>query len=126
MRRRALCICGGGRVAKENGIAVAGVARAKRPLPPSALSEANPPLLAAIALQSETQADAGVFSPGSVQWFERWSASIRYFRRGRIQRVRVSLDGGINYEGATVEEASQLCDERLRRRMINTGSMVRV
>jgi len=54
-------------------------------------------------------------------WCQKVHARIRFFERSGQDRVQVSLDGGISYEGSTLAEAAEQCRQRLLRRMTNTG-----
>ena len=59
--------------------------------------------------------------PGDLEWCSRVDARVRFFKRNGQTRVQVSLDGGISYEGATIFEAAEQCQQRLTRRLTNTG-----
>ena len=77
----------------------------------------------ATTVEKSNQTSA-TLEPGSPEWCRKFSASIRYFEWKSQHRVKVSVDG-YSFEGSTVEEAAQLCDERLQRFQANTGRVLR-
>jgi len=64
--------------------------------------------------------------PGTLEWCRVRHARIRFYVSLGAERVACSIDGGISYEAGTLPAAAQLCEDRLQRKYVNTGRVIRV
>ena len=55
--------------------------------------------------------------PGSIEWCIKWQVRVAFFDFMGRDRVKITIPGAgsICYEGATIEEAANLCEDRLQR-----------